>query len=297
MQVCGTYLCNSISLVLAVPNFAIVKHRRARHLWKGSPGPQLTVRGAYCTSTLAAPQGEDERLRSPGSCGRFGNRRSRSRGRICAGFFIYCAAAGGPAVGPYPTPSQSTGRPSVPPSVLVAFRLPCTYNLAHESYRRDLASRVLPDSNSATFPSPRPPRMKSWCRWKPSASTLPMSSAPSAAIPPGPTRPTSWDASLPASPKRGSRVMGYAQQSACAEYVAVAEGYYWPQPEGWSVVPVRRLPGQLPHRVAALLEGGTAGRIHRARPGAPESPPPRAHPRRRRRRRHGRRAARPHPGL
>ena len=32
----------------------------------------------------------------------------------------------------------------------------------------------------------------------------------------------------------GRRVMGYAQHSACAEYVAVAEGNYWPQPEGWS---------------------------------------------------------------
>jgi NADPH2:quinone reductase len=28
--------------------------------------------------------------------------------------------------------------------------------------------------------------------------------------------------------------MGYAQHSACAEYVAVPEGFYWPQPEGWS---------------------------------------------------------------
>jgi NADPH2:quinone reductase len=32
----------------------------------------------------------------------------------------------------------------------------------------------------------------------------------------------------------GRRVMGYAQHSACAEYVAVPEGSYWPQPEGWS---------------------------------------------------------------
>jgi NADPH2:quinone reductase len=32
----------------------------------------------------------------------------------------------------------------------------------------------------------------------------------------------------------GRRVMGYAQHSACAEYVSVAEGLYWPQPEGWS---------------------------------------------------------------
>jgi NADPH2:quinone reductase len=32
----------------------------------------------------------------------------------------------------------------------------------------------------------------------------------------------------------GRRVMGYAQHSACAEYVAVPEGFYWPQPEGWS---------------------------------------------------------------
>jgi NADPH2:quinone reductase len=31
----------------------------------------------------------------------------------------------------------------------------------------------------------------------------------------------------------GRRVMGYTQQAACAEYVAVAEGNYWPQPEGW----------------------------------------------------------------
>jgi NADPH:quinone reductase len=32
----------------------------------------------------------------------------------------------------------------------------------------------------------------------------------------------------------GRRVMGYAQHSACAEYIAVQEGFYWPQPEGWS---------------------------------------------------------------
>lgn len=32
----------------------------------------------------------------------------------------------------------------------------------------------------------------------------------------------------------GRRVMGYVNDSACAEYVAVAEGYYWPQPDEWS---------------------------------------------------------------
>jgi NADPH2:quinone reductase len=32
----------------------------------------------------------------------------------------------------------------------------------------------------------------------------------------------------------GRRVMGYAQHSACAEFVTVGEGFYWPQPAGWS---------------------------------------------------------------
>jgi len=70
MQLCGTYLCNSISLVLAPPDFPIVKHRRARHLGKAAPSRSAQFGALVCTSTLAAPQGEDERLRSPGSSGR-----------------------------------------------------------------------------------------------------------------------------------------------------------------------------------------------------------------------------------
>jgi len=56
----------------------------------------------------------------------------------------------------------------------------------------------------------------------------------------------------------GRRVMGYAQQAACAEYVAVPEGYYWPQPEGWSssqcaAFPVNYLTAWLLYWKAGLL--------------------------------------------
>jgi len=53
--------------------------------------------------------------------------------------------------------------------------------------------------------------------------------------------------------------MGYAQHSACAEYVAVPEGFYWPQPEGWSsaqcaAFPVNYLTAWLLYWKAGLLK-------------------------------------------
>jgi len=52
--------------------------------------------------------------------------------------------------------------------------------------------------------------------------------------PAGPTPPYIMGREFAGVTEEGQRVMGYAQHSACAEYVAVPEGYYWPQPEGWS---------------------------------------------------------------
>ena len=52
--------------------------------------------------------------------------------------------------------------------------------------------------------------------------------------PTGPTPPYVMGREFAGVTEDGRRVMGYAQHSACAEYVAVAEGNYWPQPEGWS---------------------------------------------------------------
>ncbi len=57
----------------------------------------------------------------------------------------------------------------------------------------------------------------------------------------------------------GRRVMGYAQHSACAEFVAVPEGFYWPQPEGWSsaqcaAFPVNYLTAWLLYWKAGLLK-------------------------------------------
>ena len=52
--------------------------------------------------------------------------------------------------------------------------------------------------------------------------------------PAGPTPPYVMGREFAGTTEDGRRVMGYAQQAACAEYVAVAEGFYWPQPEGWS---------------------------------------------------------------
>jgi NADPH2:quinone reductase len=52
--------------------------------------------------------------------------------------------------------------------------------------------------------------------------------------PAGPTPPYIMGREFAGITEEGRRVMGYAQHSACAEYVAVPEGYYWPQPEGWT---------------------------------------------------------------
>jgi NADPH2:quinone reductase len=52
--------------------------------------------------------------------------------------------------------------------------------------------------------------------------------------PAGPTPPYVMGREFAGITEDGRRVMGYAQHSACAEYVAVPEGFYWPQPEGWS---------------------------------------------------------------
>ncbi len=52
--------------------------------------------------------------------------------------------------------------------------------------------------------------------------------------PAGPTPPYIMGREFAGVTEEGRRVMGYAQHSACAEYVAVPEGYYWPQPEGWT---------------------------------------------------------------
>jgi NADPH:quinone reductase len=56
----------------------------------------------------------------------------------------------------------------------------------------------------------------------------------------------------------GRRVMGYAQQGACADYVCVEEGCYWPVPEGWSAAqaaafPVNYLTAWLLYWKAGLL--------------------------------------------
>jgi NADPH2:quinone reductase len=52
--------------------------------------------------------------------------------------------------------------------------------------------------------------------------------------PAGPTPPYIMGREFAGVAEDGRRVMGYSQHSACAEYVTVAEGLYWPQPEGWS---------------------------------------------------------------
>ncbi len=59
--------------------------------------------------------------------------------------------------------------------------------------------------------------------------------------------------------EEGRRVMGYAQHSACAEYVTVPEGFYWTQPEGWSsaqcaAFPVNYLTAWLLYWKAGLLK-------------------------------------------
>jgi NADPH2:quinone reductase len=52
--------------------------------------------------------------------------------------------------------------------------------------------------------------------------------------PAGPTPPYIMGREFAGVTEDGRRVMGYAQHSACAEYVAVPEGFYWSQPSGWS---------------------------------------------------------------
>jgi NADPH:quinone reductase len=52
--------------------------------------------------------------------------------------------------------------------------------------------------------------------------------------PVGPTPPYVMGREFAGTTEDGRRVMGYAQQGACAEYVAVPEGFYWTQPDGWS---------------------------------------------------------------
>jgi NADPH2:quinone reductase len=77
--------------------------------------------------------------------------------------------------------------------------------------------------------------------------------------PAGPTPPYIMGREFAGVAEDGRRVMGYAQHSACAEYVAVAEGFYWPQPEGWSsaqcaAFPVNYLTAWLLYWKAGLLK-------------------------------------------
>jgi NADPH2:quinone reductase len=77
--------------------------------------------------------------------------------------------------------------------------------------------------------------------------------------PAGPTPPYIMGREFAGVTEDGRRVMGYAQHSACAEYVAVPEGFYWPQPEGWSsaqcaAFPVNYLTAWLLYWKAGLLK-------------------------------------------
>jgi NADPH2:quinone reductase len=77
--------------------------------------------------------------------------------------------------------------------------------------------------------------------------------------PAGPTPPYIMGREFAGITEDGRRVMGYAQHSACAEYVAVPEGFYWPQPEGWSsaqsaAFPVNYLTAWLLYWKAGLLK-------------------------------------------
>jgi NADPH2:quinone reductase len=77
--------------------------------------------------------------------------------------------------------------------------------------------------------------------------------------PTGPTPPYIMGREFAGVTEDGRRVMGYAQDSACAEYVAVGEGFYWPQPEGWSsaqcaAFPVNYLTAWLLYWKAGLLK-------------------------------------------
>ncbi len=94
----------------------------------------------------------------------------------------------------------------------------------------------------------------------------------------------------------GRRVMGYAQHSACAEYVTAAEGLYWLQPEGWSSAQCAAFPvNYLPHGCSTGRQGFSRS------PSSPRLPArsrvPACYPCRCRRRRNRRRATRPHPRL
>jgi len=76
--------------------------------------------------------------------------------------------------------------------------------------------------------------------------------------PAGPTPPYIMGREFAGITEDGRRVMGYAQHSACAEYVAVPAGFYWPQPEGWSsaqcaAFPVNYLTAWLLYWKAGLL--------------------------------------------
>lgn len=75
----------------------------------------------------------------------------------------------------------------------------------------------------------------------------------------GPTPPYIMGREFAGVTEDGRRVMGYAQHSACAEYVAVPEGFYWLQPEGWSsaqcaAFPVNYLTAWLLYWKAGLLK-------------------------------------------
>jgi NADPH2:quinone reductase len=77
--------------------------------------------------------------------------------------------------------------------------------------------------------------------------------------PAGPTPPYIMGREFAGVTEDGRRVMGYAQHSACAEYVVVPEGFYWPQPEGWSsaqsaAFPVNYLTAWLLYWKAGLLK-------------------------------------------
>ena len=180
----------------------------------------------------------------------------------------------------------------------VAFLSPHAHTiLRHESYRRDLASRALPDSNSATFPSPRPPLHEVLVQVEAVGVNFADVLGALGRYPAGPNPPYVMGREFAGITEEGQPRDGLRAAGRLRRIRGRGRGLLLAAARRLVVFPVRRLPGQLPHRLAALLEGGTAGRIHRARRRPPESPSPRAHPRRRRRRGHGRRATRPHPGL
>jgi NADPH2:quinone reductase len=77
--------------------------------------------------------------------------------------------------------------------------------------------------------------------------------------PSGPTPPYIMGREFAGVTEDGRRVMGYAQHSACAEYVVASEGLYWLQPEGWSsaqcaAFPVNYLTAWLLYWKAGLLK-------------------------------------------